>query len=300
MRVAVLALVAGIALTTGACAVVPVSTASPAPTSRPMVEVRGPDGVVTLVPAPPPPPANLSRPKSTPTPALLSPEERAKLVTPPPRPSGTPTYPPIDTPVHAPGASTGVPEVDAVIAALLSGDEAQVRGVMGTRDVECAGAYTTMHPASTICEGKPEDSVVRGFARGYGEWRYFDLENEGFPVGGDWKGLYAVVRIDSADVTPEAYQWARRGDYVAILVQSNGVPGFDASIVLIEHGKWIGATFGSAAPAASPDGFAKNGRLVVPPPPGAPPYVRPTPRASKTPQRPPTFATAPAAPTPRP
>ncbi len=302
MRVPVLALVAGIALTAGACTVGPVTTASPTPTSRPMVEVRGPDGVVTLVPAPPPPPANVSRPKSTPTPALLSPEERARLVTPPPRPSGTPTYPPIDTPVHAPGASTGVVEVDAVIEALLSGDEAQVRGVMGTRAVECAGAYTTMHPASTICEGKPEGSAVRGFAQGPGEWRYYDLEREQVRVGAPWKGVYAVVRVDRSDVLPEDYQWARPGNYVVILVPPTGIPSFDAAYALVEAGRLVGMSpvCCSAAPAASADGIAKNGTLVLPPPPGAPPYVRPTPRASATPQRPPTFATAPATPTPRP
>lgn len=266
MRPRTMALAVTILALAGGC-----GTADPAPSTR----------------APAAPPTNLARAKSTPTPATtptqLRAEDPATPAAPRPGPSVTATYPAITTPVHAAGWSTSIPEVDAVIAATLSGDVERMRGVVGSRAVPCFDVGHPLHPATVICAGKPEGSEARGFAQGYGEWRYYEPDTVPLPAADGLKGVYAVVRIDGGGARPEAYQWARPGDYVAVLVPARGVPSFDAVLVLIEDGKWIGVTPGSVAEAFSASGIARHGTLVLAPPPGAPPLAPPTPRGALMP-----------------
>jgi hypothetical protein len=156
---------------------------------------------------------------------------------------------------------TGIAEVDAVVEALLSGDPARVRSMVGYVRVPCAvepegiGAPPACRPGET--EGTPVEVFQGAQCEGF-YLRPDELDQTVGAITAQPLELYAVFEADG--------RWPE-GEYVALFgTDFLDRPERDAVAATIADGRMVGFHFGCAMTPESYLDFYRVTEFVLPPP----------------------------------
>jgi hypothetical protein len=154
--------------------------------------------------------------------ASATPEPAATIAVAPASETASPVIPTSTEPGYHPlSTRTGIPDVDAVLAAVESGDPQQLRDLIHFTTVACTKAEGLGGPPKCQAgeaEGTPVE--VLPFLGSEGSFlRASDVSN--FP-GVDVTGLYAVYKVSDAAYSEEAYPV---GEYAVMFVGDGNQPG---------------------------------------------------------------------------
>jgi hypothetical protein len=182
------------------------------------------------------------------------------------RPTATPPPPTATPPVSVPGypadKRTGVPAIDKVVEAILSGDPAKAGPLLVFTPVACVAKQDGIGAPPLCPAGVAEGTIVDAFAVGSCEG--------GFTVRGDEAGLiqnlagpghrlYAAWEVELRDGTPGyAVLFGAPGQ--------NAVPVF-AHTAYVSAAGIVTANFGCGASPKDRLAFLKITKFLLPPPP---------------------------------
>jgi hypothetical protein len=163
-------------------------------------------------------------------------------------------------PTTLPAENTGVPAVDAAIAAVFSGDTAKVVALVKLRSLGC-GPQTGIGSPPACPAGQPTGTMVDilPVATCEGEFRGASTVAASFaPVVNSKPALYAVYGMPQQFLTlmPE-------GQYVAVFSRDATGQGRLGAGVVIGGGRIVGLWYGCGAPA---DQIVPAGTSVILPP----------------------------------
>lgn len=173
----------------------------------------------------------------------------------------TPTAEPGPTAMPPQRGATGIATVDSVVAALLSGEPARVRSVVGYVRVPCevepqgVGAPPACRPREA--EGTPVEVFQGAECEGY-YLRPDEMDQTVQAIARLPLELYAVFEADG--------RWPE-GDYVALFATDIiNRPERDAVAATIAGGRMVGFHFGCAMTPESYLEFYRVTEFVLPPP----------------------------------
>ena len=175
-----------------------------------------------------------------------------------PQPTAEPTQTILPTATDVPsGALTGIPELDAVLGALFSGDEDAIRSLVRFTPTACEKQPAGLGSPPQCLGDEPDGTFVDVYLHGYCEGVYIrpeDMAGRYMSLATLGAALFAVYRA-TEEVWPPA-------EFVAVYTNSSSEPApVNARAVSITDGQIVGSFSGCGT---TPEEYITSRKLVEP------------------------------------